>query len=297
MSGDSCAHAKDEGRRLNDDFDNAITDREATRKYARRGRPIRGTQESLFDIPDVLPPPDWSGEWSARVVNTPTAAGWITKWHYIGAINPSSIYYGAFAPDMIAVAGVGQPGNVAGVAGLYDLTAWKGNLEITRVVCHPHAPKNTASRALALVLALLRADGVEWVFSYADTGQNHHGGIYQALNAVYVGASAPRHHYLIDGEHVHPRTMVSRYGSHGKAKQNELRAAGHEISEVEASAKHTYILPIGSAATRFAIRCHLKPRVRPYPKREVAQEASAPSAQEGSTGSTPVPRFGDVAAA
>jgi hypothetical protein len=153
--------------------------------------------EALFDLE-----PDWAAvRWTVREAPT-TGRDWAIRYHYAQRVPAGSVAYGVFCPDMVASVFVGTSvGNVSGVAAKLGLEVWSGNLEITRVICHPDAPKNTASRAIAAVLRYVhRARGVDWVFSYADTGQNHHGGIYQALNAVYVGVNgAARHGYLLDG--------------------------------------------------------------------------------------------------
>jgi hypothetical protein len=109
------------------------------------------------------------------------------------------------------------------------------------------------------------------VFSYADTGQGHHGGIYQALNAVYVGVSATRPGYLLDGEPIHPRSVVSWLGTQARDDAPRLAAErGHVLEWIEDlnTAKHTYILPVGCARDRAAIRRHLAQFAHPYPTRD-----------------------------
>ena len=103
----------------------------------------------------------------------------------------------------------------------------------------------------------------------ADTGQNHHGGIYQALNAVYLGVSEGRPGWLLDGKQIHPRSVVARYGTQARIEA-PIRAAkrGENLVYVPdlITGKHTYILPIGDKKVRRDIREHLKPWIHPYPK-------------------------------
>lgn len=212
---------------------------------------------------------DWSdGEWAARIIDTPTAKRWLNQYHYLGGTH-AVWSYGVYCPDLIAVVSLGQPANRNGVASKYGLQPWPGNHEITRVGVHPEGPKNTASRAIALVAREYARRGHEWVFSYADTGQGHHGGIYQALNAVYVGLSPARSALVVDGAPVHVRTLANRYRCDGTELLDRLRADGHEVVRVSdgRSAKHTYVLPIGNRASRAAIRKHLGAYALPYPKR------------------------------
>jgi hypothetical protein len=111
-----------------------------------------------------------------------------------------------------------------------------------------------------------KARGWSWVYSYADTGRGHHGGIYQALGAVYVGRSEPLAGWVNDaGERLHPRTAVSLFGSQATASMNER---GYRKDHGAITAKHTYILPVGPDSR--AIRDHLRQYERPYPKRNAA---------------------------
>lgn len=219
--------------------------------------------------------PQLDGPITIRPIERATWEPWLRQYHYSGTGPSGATYYGVFRPDLAAVVGVGPTTNIHGLTNKYGLTDWVGNLEIVRVACHPDAPKMMASQAVAAVLKILADQGVDWVFSYADTGQNHHGGIYQALNAVYVGLNKPEagSGYRIDGKLVHPRTVVAKYGSQSKARMQELRDEGHEVVMVEGviTPKHTYILPITrSKWLNKKIRQHLAQYQQPYPKRSAA---------------------------
>jgi len=221
--------------------------------------------------------PDWSGDHVMRKVSFFTALSWVAKYHYLGTMPSHAVPYGWFAPDMKAIVVFGQASNAHGVAKKFGLEAFPGNMEIIRVAVHPDAPRNSASRCVAAALETFHGDtGLLWVFSYADTGQGHHGGIYQALGAVYVGVSEARPGYLIDGEPIHPRTIVSRFGTQGKDVFRLAKLAGCELVRIDDlnSAKHTYILPCGPPATRRAIRKALDVHSLPYPKRDHASEVS-----------------------
>ena len=207
-----------------------------------------------------------------RETNQHTAREWCGRYHYSGTPGGAgATYFGAFAPDLIGVVIIAQPTNVAGVAAKYNLEQWPGNLEIARVAVHPAAPRNTTSRVIAMACREHHnTTGNEWLFSYADTGQGHHGGIYQALNSIYVGISPARPGYLLDGAPIHPRTLVSQYGTQAWPRVRDLaRADGKTLEKVDDmnTAKHTYVLPIGSKASRRAIRAALEPVSLPYPKR------------------------------
>ena len=223
--------------------------------------------DALFDLQ-----PDWSGE---MVIREAPAAGreWTLAYHYSHVVPSASIFYGAFSPDLACVVGVGASANRHGVSRAFGLEAWPGDLEVTRVVCHPDAPKNTASRSIAAVLRYVHArQGAQWLFSYADTGQGHHGGIYQALNAVYVGLSNPfTYGYFLDGERVHQRALSHMFGTVKWPDAPDAAAARGQVLTRERHVdkpKHCYILPCSTPAVNRAIRKALQPHVKPYPKRD-----------------------------
>lgn len=211
-------------------------------------------------------------DWHAETISHNLGVEWVERWHYTHHDSSACNYWGTFnhQHEMMAVVCIGLTANQHGVAKKFKIDHWRGNLEIKRVVAHPLAPYNTASKAIALTCDLFAADGWEWLFSYADVGQDHHGGIYQSLNAVYVGASPSRNGWRIDGKLTHPRTIVSRYGTQGY--DNLMRIAeerGIVIEKVRNAipAKHIYILLIGPPSVRRAMRKTLAPYIRPYPKR------------------------------
>lgn len=225
---------------------------------------------ALFDEPES----DFSAQrWTVKEVTPETTRRWVKSWHYSRRYpGGGTVGYGVFAPDMVALVTVSTATNAAGVAKRYDLELFPGNYEISRVVAHPDAPKNTPSRAIAACYPLWRSRGWEWLFSYADTGQAHHGGIYQALNAVYVGLSPSERGYLMDGQPIHPRTLVSVFGTRAwPAVQDLARQRGNDLQRVDGmnTAKHTYIVLCGQPASRKAIRQHLAAVALPYPKRKV----------------------------
>lgn len=230
---------------------------------------------ALFDMPASTF--DRGRAWQLRELGSAggkfeTARGWVERWHYSHRMpGGGTRTFGLFCPDMVCCVMTSIPNNVHGIATRYDLHRWPGNIEISRVVAHPDAPRNTASRAVATVLAYYGSIRHEWLFSYADTGEGHHGGIYQALNAVYVGLSDARPGFLLDGKPVHPRSLVSQYGTQAWPAIRDIvkTRTGSTLEKVDGlnTAKHTYVLPCGGPASRRSIRRHLAPVAHPYPKR------------------------------
>jgi hypothetical protein len=216
---------------------------------------------------------DRGRQWTVRELGSAggkfeTARGWVERWHYSRRMpGGGTRTFGVFS----------IPNNVHGIATRYGLHPWQGNIEISRVVAHPDAPANTASRAVAALLKLYGSRGYEWLFSYADTGQGHHGGIYQALNGVYLGTSGERPGYLLNGEPVHPRSLVSTYGTQAWPAIRDIIATrtGKTLERVDGlnTAKHTYVLLCGNKTSRREIMKHLRSAdlIKPYPKRSTEE--------------------------
>jgi len=252
-------------------------------------------QPGLFDEPE----PDFSKEdWQIDETNAETARRWVQTWHYSARMpGGGTRVWRVHCPSpgmgraMVACVMLSLPNNTAGVAGRIgiDCLEYPGNMEISRVVAHPDAPKNTASRAVAMALHVWREDpGLTWVFSYADLGQNHHGGIYQALNAIYVGIgnAGGRPGFLLDGKPFHSRSVVSRWGTQAWPRvQGIAEREGHTLERVDnmETEKHTYILPCGGPASNRSFRKKLAAITLPYPKRPV-NDGQTPGPDGGVTG-------------
>lgn len=225
---------------------------------------------ALFDFEQVI---DYQNL-HVKPISRGTAAQWCSKYHYLEGAGSANWNYGVYTDDLdlVCVVVLTMPANLHGVAAKYGLESIPGNIEITRVATRPDAPKNTTSRCIALALkAYAQESGNQWVFSYADTGQNHHGGIYQALNAVYVGKTKAASGFILDGKVVHSRTVGRHYGSSTNEALEVLRQQGLNIERVAdvKTPKHLYILPIGSAASRRKISKILQDYALSYPKRVV----------------------------
>lgn len=194
------------------------------------------------------------------------ASDWFGRLHYTG----SAAGHRFFMVDELALVAIGRGANRYGVGDKFGLLGFAGGFEITRVACHPDAPRNTASRSLSAVCKLLGAEGVDWLFSYSDTAQGHHGGIYQAVGAAYVGTDAKQWvNFALDGQRVAKRKVSGRYGHTRWPEVRDLAAAeGRVLERVSWAPKLTYILvTTADRKKRKAIRDILAPAALPYPKR------------------------------
>ena len=148
--------------------------------------------------------------------------------------------------------------------------------ELTRIALTNH--KTSVSRILSIAIKFLKKNspGLKLIISFADTEQNHHGGIYQASNWIYAGMTKAADEYLVHGKRMHGRSMRMKYTTH----------IGKEfIKIIKGSSKHRYLLALDkNILNQISI---LK---KPYPKRTTSKEivASGFQSEEGSENLTVV---------
>ena len=127
-------------------------------------------------------------------------------------------------------------------------------------------PKNSESKVIGTVLRSLKKNtNLKFLLSYADPAQGHVGGIYQATNWLYTGASDAMPLYDIgDGKPRHSRSLAHSFGTHSL---RHFAAHGVNVKLVTQSAKHRYIYFLDPDW-----RQRLKPQVLPYPKHQEESE-------------------------
>lgn len=133
--------------------------------------------------------------------------------------------------------------------------------ELTRVALDKH--ETPVSRIVAIALRFLhrQCPGIRLVVSFADAGQGHHGGIYQAGNWIYAGG-AKTHAYVVHGAQVHPKTLHSRYGKGGQSIPWLQANVDPSAARIIVGFKHRYLMPM-DADMRDAVM----PMSLPYPSR------------------------------
>ena len=180
----------------------------------------------------------------------------VLNWHYSRAMPSASHRYGVWESGRYVgcvLYGVGAAPLLANSVGVE-----RGEcLELVRVALDTHT--TPVSRIVAVSLRLLKrkCPAVRVVVSFADSGQGHIGGIYQAGGWLYLGAS--RHSWVgVGGKLTHPRTLVSKYGT---------QALGWLRANVDADAAHVPMPPKHKYALAFCpiVRADLIARTKPYP--------------------------------
>jgi hypothetical protein len=145
--------------------------------------------------------------------------------------------------------------------------------ELVRVALTKH--KAPVSKIMAITLLLLKKQcpGLRAIVSFADSNKNHHGGIYQATNWIYIGKTdiGDSGSYIINGKLVHGRSVGSAIGS--RAMNNVKKHYGEKVSRYASKGKHKYIYVLDKSIREKFLKIQ-----KPYPKRP-KQAMAIPIAQ------------------
>lgn len=137
--------------------------------------------------------------------------------------------------------------------------------ELTRVALTKH--KTPVSKILSIAFKFLKKNSpnLKMIVSFADEGQGHHGGIYQATNWIYAGGSET-HAYIVNGVKYHPKTLHSKYGKGGQSIPWLREKIDPNAKRIVSGFKHRYLMPLNDA-----MRVKILPLAKPYPKRAKEQ--------------------------
>ncbi len=116
--------------------------------------------------------------------------------------------------------------------------------ELCRVALGPH--QTPTSRIVSIAVRLLRqqSPGLRLIVSYADPEHGHHGGIYAAMNWLFIGTTNSESLIRLNGCLLHPRTVASRYRTRSidlAARTRRRRRGAHP---------HVAEVPVHDAARR-----------------------------------------------
>lgn len=216
-------------------------------------------------------------DWDIRPIAHEETREWLLYKHYAHRIPSISFAFGLYrkGSEGVTLEGVctfGRP-----FAPPLIQSAFQGHYtdkfyELNRLCVNEGLPKNTLSFFVSISLSLMPKPCV--IVSYADSGQNHHGYIYQATNWIYTGLSSEFKDYMVKGyEGQHNASILDKVGrSDGKKghldKVQLLKDTfGEEnVYTVERSRKHRYFMLLGSRTERRRMRELLAYPILPYPK-------------------------------
>ena len=162
--------------------------------------------------------------------------------HYAKRIPSISYAFGLFIDDTLqGVLTIGKPASNSLCKGVCGIEYSKKVYELNRLIVNDGLERNVLSFFVSKALKMLKEDDLILV-SYADTGMNHCGYIYQATNWLYSGATKERtdkyvplgkhsRHYRDDNEHLRVfRTSKHRYIYFtGKSRKKYLKELKYPI--------------------------------------------------------------------
>lgn len=144
----------------------------------------------------------------------------------------------------------------------YGLTIYEV-CELTRIAMKP-GHVTPVSRCIAIALKFLRKSfaGMRLVVSYADSGQGHHGGVYQANGWIYVGSSKGVPALFFNGREWHAKALRTSFPN--------LKHSDPRVKKLPASDKHKYLMPLD-----HEMRLKIERLRKPYPKRASSKDSVA----------------------
>ena len=185
-------------------------------------------------------------------------------WHYSGCVPAGKLVKVGVWEDgkFIGVVIFGR-GAAQSIGHRYKLSQDEC-VELVRVALGKH--KSYVSKVLAVALRFLisQSPGLKLVVSFADAGENHHGGIYQASNWAYVGYGALNERirkYEKNGIKYSWRHVAGVLSKSGKPSTVEGAKSLGFIPQPLAP-KHKYLYPLTPE-----MRAKIEPLRKPYPKR------------------------------
>jgi hypothetical protein len=210
-------------------------------RYRRCGEPIRTAEHEVYPIPEEQ------------------ARSFVLAQHYSGTYPAARRRFGLFhGGRLVGVAVFSVPVNDLTLTQTLGIDDARDGLELGRFVLLDEVPGNGETWFLGRCFRLLRREDFAGVVSFSDPCQRtnqhgelvfkgHHGGIYQAHNAVYLGRSKPRTLKLLpDGSVLNPRAMQKvRSGEKGVGyavallcRFGAVRPACREPDELAAWLRH-----------------------------------------------------------
>jgi len=206
---------------------------------------------------------------------THDAASYACKhWHYSQCMPVGKIVkVGVWENDIFIGVVLFSRGANRGLMSQIGLKQIEG-CELTRIALNRHHTPVTRIIRIAFLFLKKSSPGMKVCFSFADKEQNHHGGIYQGGNWIYLGETLPADEYIFKGKRWHGRAFRKSNGSHLKYLDKGLQI-------IKGSQKHRYLYIFDKA---FKKEFHKKEYK--YPKRG-EHESNAPDIQSGEGGVVP----------
>ena len=184
-----------------------------------------------------------------NIIKYAEAKDFLLPRHYSGRVPNIMHAFGYYERgELVVVCTFGKPASNSLCIGVCGREFSSKVVELNRL-CSDGLTEITLSKFVSMCL---KSIGDRIVVSYADTGANHNGYIYQATNFIYTGATKQR---------------TDKYVPNGKHSRHYDKNATEEFRKVRTS-KHRYIYICGSKSFKRLAFKNLNYSVEDYPKSE-----------------------------
>ena len=164
---------------------------------------------------------------SVDIIGIEEAKEFVCRWHYSNIFPPHLPVVLGFR-DEVGLGGVAMWGwgtrPLHTIRKLFPSLDTKDYWELARLCCRDELPRNTESAFLSACAKWFRQYQPErrLLFTWADGIRGKPGYVYQASGWWYGGFITTEICLTAEGEPVHPRLMITRYGTRGKATMKRL---------------------------------------------------------------------------
>ena len=175
---------------------------------------------------------------------------WILYKHYAHRIPSISYAFGLFDNDKIiqGICTFGSPASRNLCMGVCGAKYSSKILELNRLIVNQSENNMTS---FFVSQCLKKIESTKIIVSYADSGQNHTGYIYQACNFIYTGATKER---------------TDIFSGEGKHSRHYDKNIDYSLNRKTRTSKHRYIYFIGTKKEKKEMREALMYEIQPYPK-------------------------------
>ena len=201
----------------------------------------------------------------ARLINHQTAANMVKTYHYAHRVPSITYAIGMYVDGVLAGCATFGPPASSKTSKAVCGDKYSGIvLELNRLYVHEWAGRNSESWLIGRSFKLLSRPAI--LVSYADTGKEHIGYVYQATNWIYTGLSDGSGCFsriVVDGKERTSKSFYDELGSQAKAviSKRYPDAVFHEYTR-----KHRYVYFLGTKKERKVMRQSLRWSVSEYPK-------------------------------
>ena len=191
--------------------------------------------------------------YSVQAIKKSEVYPWILKRHYAHRIPSISYAMGLFQnKELLGICTFGKPASPDLCRGICGEEHSTRVYELNRLCIEEGSGKNVASFFVASCLKLLPQETI--IVSYADTGMQHIGYVYQACNFIYTGITKKHIDYVLSG-------INNKHSRHESVTKGTLNSIG-----IERTRKHRYVYLVGNKTWKKRMKENINYPIKSYPK-------------------------------